>query len=315
VNAIHQELTHLCKQVGLDGVGVAKVKQPTHHAQYLEWIDQGMHGEMNYMQSRAELRGDPSKLLTGAKSLLCFSWNYHHQLPARPLNNSVKIARYAQGDDYHTKFKEKLRQFWQLLATKVDLGQAKARFFVDSAPIMERDFAADAGLGWIGKNTCLIDTKLGSWLFLGEILTDFEFEATAPLTDHCGICTACIDACPTDALRQPYVLDANRCISYLTIEKRSDFDDQQAAALDDWVFGCDICQDVCPWNRKAPFGTFFAESFRSDLAAGQLATLQTATDEEFEQKFEKTPLLRTGRSGMQRNLEAAENNLKNNKTP
>lgn len=302
-------LTTLAHQVGLDAVGVAAVQRPPHAEFYLRWLQNQQHGEMHYMESRAPLRLDPEQLLPGAKSLICFAWNYH--LPdlekKRPAGNG-KIARYALGDDYHPLFKERLQKFWKLLMQHVAT-PAKARVFSDSAPIMERDFAALAGIGWIGKNSCLINPKLGSWLLLGEILTDLELTVTNPMNEHCGTCTACLDACPTNALVAPYTLDSRLCISYLTIEKQTTLTDGERRLLQEHLFGCDICQEVCPWNRRAPAGSFLADKLRPELLVGNLETLRPQSVEGFEQQFAGNPILRAGYDGWLENLAAVQENL------
>lgn len=318
VSVEQSALDELCRRAGLDAIGVTSPDAPEHADFFSQWLDRGLHGEMYFMQQHAELRREPRRLLKGAKSIICFAWNYNppptttaDATTAKPAAHG-KVARYARGADYHPLFKRRMHRFWDLFAAAYP-ARARSRFFTDSGPLMERDLAARARLGWIGKNSCLIHPKLGSWLFLGEIVTTLEIQVirpTAPITQHCGTCTACLDACPTGALTAPYTLDSNRCIAYLTIEKRGDFAADQAPLIRDHLFGCDICQEVCPWNRRAPEGNFLRASPHPLPAANELNTLQVDDAEAFTQRFGPTPIVRTGFDGWQRNLKTVRKNLK-----
>lgn len=305
----HEQLQALAREVGFAAVGVSPATPPKNLNFYLEWLAQEHHGEMGYMQRRAAQRSDPRTLLPEAKSILSFTWNYNPEPAAEKPMSSAKIARYACGPDYHPRFRKKLKGFWQLLCQRYGI-TGKARFFSDSAPILERDYAAQSGVGWIGKNTCLIHPQLGSWLFLGEIISDVAFSPTPAMRQYCGTCTACLDACPTQAFIAPYQLDARRCIAYLSIEKPGALSENEQQMLGPHLFGCDICQEVCPWNRRAPVGNYFATQLRHDLRQPKLTELVTTSPEDFTAKFATTPIARTGYAGWQRNWTAVAKNLK-----
>lgn len=240
------------REVGFDLVGITRA-EPSRHAEFLkQWLAAGRAGEMHYLHDRLDERLDPAAYFSEARSAICIGMNYLAPLPpAAPLEHPAKFARYALGADYHTHIKDRLHDLADWLRTTVP--GAKTRSGVDTVPILERELASRAGVGWVGKNTCVINERIGSWLFLGEILTNLDLPVDQPAIDRCGTCRRCIDACPTQAIVEPYQLDASRCISYLTIEHKSDIRSDLADKLGNWVFGCDICQDVCPWNRKAPF--------------------------------------------------------------
>lgn len=242
-------------RLGFDRVGIAPAVAPGDHVQFLRWLEAGHAGGMDYLQRQEPARAHPDALLEGVRSVVMVSMVYgtndRRRMPSDTAPTIGKVARYARGTDYH-------RVLWDRLGLLLDWLQterpgARGRAVADTAPLLERDFARRAGLGWIGKNTMLIDRRLGSFTFLGALLTDVELEYDAPhATNHCGTCTRCLEACPTDAFAEPYVLDSRKCISYWTIEHRGPIPDPQAGQLHGWVFGCDVCQDVCPWNRKAP---------------------------------------------------------------
>lgn len=238
------------RALGFDLIGIASA-EPSHYRDYLrQWLDSGQAGSMAYLHNRFEERTNPATYLPGAQSVICVAMNYHVPLQEASGEHQGRIARYALGDDYHELIKGRL----QALADRVrELApEAQTRAAVDTAPVMEKELAARAGIGWLGKNTCVINENIGSWLFLGEIITTLPLVPDEPAIDRCGSCTRCIDACPTHAI-EPYRLDARRCISYLTIEHRTPL--EGGAELSDWLYGCDICQDVCPWNKKAPDST------------------------------------------------------------
>ena len=265
------------------------------------WLEAGYAGEMRYLTERLEAYRDPSHVLEGVRSILMLAMPYRTVAGQEVKAGEGKIASYAWGTgDYHDLIHNRLKQLRaKLLALRPN---AVARGVVDTAPLLEREFAYLAGLGWIGKNTLLIHRTHGSWFFLAALLTDQTLDYNdATETDHCGSCTACLDACPTDAFPQPYVLDATKCISYLTIELRSPIPEAQRPHMDDWMFGCDICQDVCPWNRKVPTTS---EATFQPLAANNpidLIALFDLDDAAFRQRFRKTPLWRSKRRGILRN--------------
>lgn len=253
--------------LGFDLVGIAPAKT-SDHADYLrEWLASGQNGNMQWMNGRVEERLDVDRLLPGARSIICVAANYHFTL-AEPADEAPrgKIARYALGDDYHELFKGKLYKLADAIRERFP--DATTKCAVDTAPVLEREHHAAAGVGWIGKNTCVLHPRVGSWLLLGELITTLELAADRPMEDHCGTCTRCIDACPTGAIVGPQRLDARKCISYLNLEHRAPLSDEQKVMLGEWLVGCDICQDVCPFNRKAPEGT--TVELRPRFAEGSL---------------------------------------------
>lgn len=247
-----QIIRALASEQGFDRVGIAPAERLA-RADYLRrWLAEGQAGEMGYLGRYLDRRVDPSKLLPGAKSVVVTALNYHHSTPPPPDElPRGRVAMYAWGDDYHEVVKKKLWATVDLMRERIPEPFA-AKPCVDTSPLLERELAHLAGLGWIGKNTMVLHQDLGSYFFLGEIVTTLELEYDAPATDHCGTCTRCLDACPTDAFPAPYQMDARRCISYHTIELRGDIPQEFHEAIGDWVFGCDICQQVCPYNQSPP---------------------------------------------------------------
>eukprot|EP00913_Durusdinium_trenchii_P013339 g12520.t1 len=302
-------------RIGFDLVGIAPAVSPEGFADFQKWLSEGHAGEMNYLPAREEAYRHPEHVLESVKSVVMLAANYcadgradRENANATEQESSGKeefvparVARYAQGNsDYHDILKQKLRELGDLLHARVP--GCRTRGVVDTAPLLERDFARLAGLGWFGKNTMLINKKLGSWLFLAALLTDVELPADAPHdTAHCGTCTRCLDACPTDAFPEPYVLDARKCISYLNIELRSPIPAELREEVGDWLFGCDICQDVCPWNRKAPATGEPAFQPLPELTPVDAARLLQLDEAEFRARFRHTPLSRPKRAGLLRN--------------
>jgi epoxyqueuosine reductase len=310
------------RRLGFDLVGVAPAVTPTGIHQFLDWLERGYAGQMAYLERREDAYQHPRHVLDGVRSVVLLGINYNTQEPARrgtgqceetstghPTANQgapgpaipARIACYALGQrDYHDVIREKLQALAGFLRREAP--GSRARGIVDTAPLLERDFARLAGLGWFGKNTMLINKHLGSWFFLAGLLVDVELEIDAPhAASHCGTCTRCLDACPTDAFVAPYVLDARRCISYLTIEHRGPIPDEFHAPMGDWLFGCDICQEVCPWNRKAPVSNEPAFQPQPALQSADAAKLLKLTEAEFHEQFGHTALARTGRAGLVRN--------------
>ena len=241
------------RQLGFDLVGIAPASPSAYRDYYRRWLDDGRAGTMEYLHRRFDERTDPTVYMPEAKSVICVAVNYHVRLepPAADASHHLgKVARYALGDDYHQLIKSRLYRLADWLRQEVP--SAQTRCAVDTAPVMEKELSARAGLGWIGKNTCLLNERIGSWTLLGEILTTLELPPDQPAIDRCGTCRRCIDACPTGALTAFYQLDARKCISYLTIEHRGPMDAAFESQLEGWLYGCDICQEVCPWNHKAP---------------------------------------------------------------
>jgi len=288
--------------IGFSKVGFADARIPEDASRHLaEWLDRGYHASMGWMQNTRARRCDPSEVVPGVRTIISLAVNYYtdHQHEGDP--STGKISRYAWGDDYHDVVGGMLRRLWSWMETEFP-GMA-GRYYVDTGPVMEKVWAQQAGIGWIGKHTNLITQDIGSWVFLAEILTTMEIEADSPATDHCGTCTLCIEACPTGAIVEPYVVDSNRCISYLTIEHRGDF--HADVPLDGWIYGCDVCQDVCPWNER-----FAAESPevsfqpREENVAPPLEDWTSITGQEFSERFRGSAMKRTKRDGLVRNIRA-----------
>lgn len=283
---------------GFDRAGIATLGVPTTVPHFNAWLARDYHGDMAYMRERADLRRDARRPVEGMASALVVALNYGGTQPSSP------IARYARFADYHRVMWDKLDAL--LAWVHGELGEVNGRAFVDSGPVLERDLAQRAGLGWFGKNTLLINPTLGSFFFLGALFLDLDLTADEPfVADHCGSCQRCIEACPTQALVAPRVLDARRCISYLTIELKGDHTPEQAAMIGDHLFGCDICQDVCPWNAKfSQPATEIAFTPRPELTAPDRSVLETIDDAEFKARFGDTPLMRAKRAGLARNARA-----------
>ncbi|HEY3121734.1 MAG TPA: tRNA epoxyqueuosine(34) reductase QueG [Vicinamibacteria bacterium] len=292
-------------EVGFDLAGVAGVEPPPELAHFREWLARGYAGEMSYLTSQAERRGDLRVAFPWARSVLSVALQYDSRASYSTEAPAGRgwIARYAWGDDYHDVMTALLDRLLARLAEEV--GPFRSRRYVDTGPVVERAYAAAAGVGAWGKNTCLLHPELGSWFFLGEVITDLDLPADAPLPDMCGSCTACIDACPTGALVEPYRLDATRCISYLTIELKGAVPEPQREGLGRHVFGCDICQDVCPWNRRRKRQGAPAFEPRAGLHAPELQALAELDAEGFRALFRKSAVKRAKRRGLLRNVAIA----------
>lgn len=297
-----QTVKHVAKNHGFDFCGISKAEFLEDEAPRLDaWLKKGAHGKMSYMANHFDKRLDPTKLVPGAKSVVSFLYNYTPKEDlAQSQSTGPKLAKYAYGEDYHFVIKRKLKSLFEELKSKI--GDIEGRVFVDSAPVMERQWAEKSGLGWIGKHTLLINKNRGSFFFLAELISDLELEPDGPIKDYCGTCTRCIDACPTDAI-EPYQLDASKCISYLTIELKDAIPEEFKGQMEGWAFGCDICQDVCPWNRFAT--PHKEEAFEPNTELKQLFNnnWQDLTDEVFRSVFKKSAVKRTKYSGLKRNLE------------
>jgi len=296
-----RDLKSQARQAGFGLVGVCPAVTPAglHHLH--AWLDAGYAGQMQYFSARREAYSHPRHVLAGVRSLVMLGMHYRTAEPAACQAGQGRISRYAWGGaDYHDVIHERLRQLAEWLAERAP--DAMIRGVVDTAPLLEREFARLAGLGWIGKNTMLINREAGSWFFLAALLTDLELDYDPPLEqEYCGTCRACLDACPTQAFPQPYVLDAARCISYLTIELRGSVPTPLRAEIGDWLFGCDICQDVCPWNRRAPVSGESAFVPAPGANPVPLAEVFAWTDDTFRARFRRTPLWRAKRRGILRN--------------
>jgi len=294
----------IAKELGFSFCGIAKAEFLTEEASKLEeWLKRGYQGKMSYLENHFDKRLDPTQLVSGAKSVVSLVFNYYpketHQDP-----DQLKIAKYAYGQDYHFVIKDKLKEFMAKIEEQI--GAVEGRVFVDSAPVHERAWAAKSGLGWIGKNSLLLNRELGSFFFLAELIIDLELESDGPTKDYCGTCTACQDACPTDAIPEPYVVDGSRCISYLTIELKEEIPTEFKGSMENWVFGCDICQDVCPWNRfsqpqqEPKFDPQGWEAFSDN-------DWEEMTQEVFQKVFKKSAVKRAKYSGLKKNISFVQN--------
>ena len=300
-----EEHTHFLKEQALDlgfsFVGIAKAGFMEPEARRLEdWLNKGYQGRMSYLENHFDKRVDPTKLVPGAQSVVSLVYNY---FPVQKLEvpNAPKLARYAYGQDYHFVVKDKLRELLERLREQV--GAVEGRCFVDSAPVLERDWARRAGVGWVGKNTMLIHPRAGSFFFLAELIIDLPLVPDGPLKDYCGTCTRCIDACPTDAIAEEgYEMDGSKCISYLTIELKEAIPEEFQGKMEGWMFGCDICQEVCPWNRFSSPHTEPAFAPHPDLATMTRQDWEEITEETFRRVFKKSAVKRTKFAGLQRNI-------------
>ncbi len=295
-----QRLKDEASRIGFDRVGITPAIAPPTYPNFLEWLDSGHAAGMLYLEKNAAIRADPERLLEHARSIVMLSMVYGRQEPHDSGPSRGKVARYARGADYHEVIWRRLDMLLEWLRT--ERPEARGRAVCDTAPLLERDFARLAGLGWVGKNTMLIDRKLGSFTFLGALIVDVELMPDRPHgTNHCGTCTRCLDACPTQAFPTPYTLDARKCISYWTIEHKGPIDESFADQLDGWVFGCDICQDVCPWNRKAPAGRMAELEANPALLNPDLINWLKQDAAVFRASIKNTALSRAKRSGLLRN--------------
>jgi epoxyqueuosine reductase len=302
------ELVHrIAAGLGFDRVGIARAG-PVERSEYLRaWLEAGSAGQMGYLHRHFEQRTDLRALLPGARSIIVVALNYHQPAPVMEDDQPRgRVARYAWGDDYHRVVKDRLEAMMDALRIEVD-EPFEAKVCVDTAPILEREWAAAAGVGWIGKNTMILHQGLGSYFFLGELVTTLELTADAPATDHCGSCTRCLEACPTDAFPAPYQMDASRCVSYLTIELRDEIPAQFHAAMGDWIFGCDVCQEVCPYNRGAPIGESFA--IRPPGPVPALAEVLDWTTQDYRSTLRGSAVKRANLRMLQRNAAIALANL------
>jgi epoxyqueuosine reductase len=302
---MNEDLTRALKaealRLGFDQVGVAPAVAPPHYPDYLRWLGDGNGAGMSYLERQAPARAHPDHLLAGVRSVVMVSLIYGRPAGTQALGPThARVAKYAQGEDYHELFWRRLARLLEWL--KAEVPGVAGRAVADTAPLLERDFGRLAGLGWVGKNTMLIDRQAGSFTLLGALLVDVELRPDEPhAASHCGTCTRCLDACPTDAFTAPYQLDARRCLSYWTIEHRGMIDEEFAGRLGDWVFGCDVCQDVCPWNRKARPAREAALLSRSEWVDPDLLEWLTRSPSAMAQSLKGTALSRTKRAGLLRN--------------
>lgn len=297
---ITQQIKAEASRLGFSFCGISKAEFLAEEAPRLEsWLKQNLHGEMQYMENYFDKRLDPTLLVEGSKSVISLMYNYYPKELQR--EDSFKISKYAYGEDYHHVIKNKLKELTQFLTDEI--GEINTRIFTDSAPVLDRAWAKKSGLGWIGKNSMLINPKKGSFFFLAEIILDVELDADGPIKDYCGTCNACVEACPTEAILPNKVVDGSKCISYFTIELKNEIiPNEVKGKFDDWMFGCDICQNVCPWNR-------FSEPTQEKLFSPNQNLLNYSkkewtelTADIFNEIFKKSPVKRTKFEGLKRNI-------------
>ncbi len=288
------------KRLGFLSCGISKAGFLEEEAPRLEnWLNQNRHGEMQYMENHFDKRLNPTLLVDDAKSVISLLLNYY---PSEFQNTeSYKISKYAYGQDYHFVIKEKLKELLDTIQTEI--GEVSGRAFVDSAPVLDKAWAAKSGLGWIGKNSNLLTQQVGSFYFIAELIVDLDLEYDHAVTDHCGTCTACIDACPTEAIVAPYVVDGSKCISYFTIELKENIPTEMQGKMDDWMFGCDVCQDVCPWNKfsKAHSEPLFNPN--SEILSFTKKDWEEITADVFQKVFKNSAVKRTKLEGLKRNIQ------------
>ena len=295
----------IAKDLGFDFCGISKAEQLSEEAFQLEnWLNKGMHGQMSYMENHFDKRIDPRQLVPGAKSVISLLFNYYTDT-VQDDPESPKLSMYAMGEDYHFVIKRKLFLFINQI--RLQIGEVEGRVFVDSAPIMDKAWAKRSGLGWIGKNSNLINKQQGSFFFIAELILDLNLEADGPIKDYCGSCTRCIDACPTEAIVEPHVVNGSKCISYFTIELKDQIPASWKGKFDDWMFGCDVCQTVCPWNRFSKQHQEPAFDPDSEMIGMKKADWQELTEETFKRVFGKSAVKRTGFLGLKRNIEFISN--------
>jgi epoxyqueuosine reductase len=289
------------KALGFDYCGISEASFLEEEAPRLEkWLKGNMHGKMNYMENHFDKRLDPRKLVDGAKSVVSMLLNYYPEKDLFQSEDSViKVSKYAYGNDYHEVIKSKLYHLLSKLRTA--WGEINGRAFVDSAPVLDKAWAKKSGLGWVGKNSNLINKQSGSFFFIAELIIDVELEYDGPIKDYCGTCTRCVDACPTDAIVDPYIVDGSKCISYITIELKDQIPESFSGKMDNWIFGCDICQDVCPWNRFSK--THTEENFKPLIEEMSQEDWKDITEDVFRTVLKNSAIKRTKYNGLRRNID------------
>jgi epoxyqueuosine reductase len=294
------QIKKIATELGFSYCGISKAEFLEEEAPRLsDWLKRGYAGKMKYLENHFDKRLDPTLLVPGAKSVVSLLYNYY---PEKDLarDGEFKVAKYAYGDDYHNVIREKLQEFMTRIQQQI--GEVGGRVFVDSAPVMERVWAMRGGLGWVGKNSLLINKNMGSFFFLAELIIDLELTYDGPVKDYCGTCTACMDACPTDAIPSPYAVDGSKCISYFTIELKEELPSDLKGKFENWVFGCDICQDVCPWNRFSKPHQEKAFQPKESLATFTHKDWIEMTEEVFQEVFRNSAVKRTKFEGLRRNI-------------
>jgi epoxyqueuosine reductase len=287
------------QRLGFLSCGISKASFLEEEAPRLEnWLNNQMNGQMSYMENHFDKRLNPTLLVDDAKSVISLLLNYY---PSELQNeDSYKISKYAYGQDYHHVIKEKLKELLYFIQTEI--GEVSGRAFVDSAPVLDKAWAAKSGLGWVGKNSNLITQKVGSFYFIAELIIDLKLEYDSPTTDHCGSCTACLDACPTEAIVAPYVVDGSKCVSYFTIELKDNLPQEMKGKFDDWMFGCDVCQDVCPWNRFSKPHNEPLFQTNSEILNFSKSDWEEITVDTFQKVFKNSAVKRTKYEGLLRNI-------------
>lgn len=298
--SLSHRIRQKASELGIHKVAFARAEALDGASVHLqEWLLRGNHASMAWMAKNIEKRTDPRLVVPGARSVIVLAVNYFTPTEHSNESGTGKISRYAWGDDYHLHVTKRIQTLFESIQQWEP--DSSGRYYVDTGPVMEKVWAQRAGMGWQGKHTNLITKEYGSWVFLGVIISTLELEYEAPMEDFCGTCTACIDACPTDAITEPYVVDSQRCISYLTIEHRGDIARELGERFDRWVYGCDICQDVCPWNRFEQSTEHSEFKPRPQNVAPVLMELQQLTPQQFAERFKDSPIKRTKREGLVRN--------------
>lgn len=289
------------QELGFDFCGISKAEFLEEEAPRLEaWLNKNYHGKMAYMANYFDKRLDPRQLVEGAKSVITLILNYYPEKTLPQTSEDLKLSKYAYGKDYHFVMKDKLKDLMETISEEI--GEVNGRVFVDSAPVMDKAWAKKSGVGWVGKHTNLINREIGSFFFIGEIISDLELQPDGAIKDYCGTCTRCIDACPTDAIVEPYVVDGSKCISYYTIELKEAIPDEVKGKFENWVFGCDICQDVCPWNSFARQHTTPEFNLNPQLAEFTKKDWEEITEELFQEIFRRSAVKRTKLEGLKRNI-------------
>jgi epoxyqueuosine reductase len=302
--SVTDDIKRRAADLGFDLAGITPAEPLTREGELLaEWLARGYHATMRWMERNRDRRTDPRTIVEGARSVISLGMNYYTPHGISDVPERGKISRYAWGDDYHDILGERLRSLWAYIREIAP--EAEGRYYVDTGPVMDKVWAARAGIGWIGKHTNVISREFGSWIFLGEIITTLELEYDVPGQDHCGSCRRCIDACPTGAIVDEYIVDSGKCLSYITIEHRDDYPAELKPHTEHWIYGCDICQDVCPWNLKFSRPSA-VEAFepRPENLEPLLNDIVEMTREEFSRRFRKSPVKRTKLHGLQRNARA-----------
>lgn len=309
--ALTLKVRQKARELGFDGCGFSRAQKLDKEARRLEqWLAEGRHGTMDWMERNFEKRIDPTRLVPGSKSVVSViaSYRFEENESADKQAEHPKIAKYARGRDYHKTFKQRLKKLYRF--TKETVGNINGRVFVDSAPVMDKAWVERSGLGWMGKNGNMLNKELGSWFLIGEMILDVPFVYDEPVSDHCGSCTRCLDACPTNAIYEPYKINSEKCISYLTIELKDKIPDELHRQMGEWAFGCDICQDVCPWNRKAEYSSVDDFTPRPQLLRPPKDKNWSEIDVElYNELFEGTPVRRAKHTWFTRNAEIAEENI------